>query len=220
MITLIDYKEEMMSLLNQEIKDQLKDHFSAISQKVNMKLFVNDCESCEDTKGLLEDVSSLNDKIELEVLDLGSDLAKSLEVDHAPVILFVDDEGQDLRARFNGIPAGHEFSAFITTLSEVGGNGQDLPQEFISRVEAIDQPTDIKVFVTLGCPHCSGAVAKAHKLALMNKNIKAQMIEAGTFPELADKYSVSSVPKIVINETHELVGNQPIEAFLDTIEGK
>jgi protein-disulfide isomerase len=44
------------------------------------------------------------------------------------------------------------------------------------------------------------------------------MIECGTFPELADKYNVSGVPKIVINETNELVGNQPIDMFLDTID--
>ncbi len=44
------------------------------------------------------------------------------------------------------------------------------------------------------------------------------MIEAQTFSELSDKYNVSGVPKIVINEEHDIVGNQPIEKFLETIE--
>jgi protein-disulfide isomerase len=44
------------------------------------------------------------------------------------------------------------------------------------------------------------------------------MIEAQTFYELSEKYNVSGVPKIVINDTIELVGNQPIETFLSSIE--
>jgi len=44
------------------------------------------------------------------------------------------------------------------------------------------------------------------------------MVESSTFQQLAIKYNVSSVPKIVINETHEFVGAQPVSAFLDQIE--
>ena len=36
--------------------------------------------------------------------------------------------------------------------------------------------------------------------------------------ELSEKYNVSSVPKIVINDHFEFVGNQPIEKFLEGIE--
>lgn len=34
----------------------------------------------------------------------------------------------------------------------------------------------------------------------------------------ADKYQVSGVPKIVINDKEELLGNQPLQAFLDAME--
>ncbi len=44
------------------------------------------------------------------------------------------------------------------------------------------------------------------------------MIEAQTFYELSDKFNVSGVPKIVINDEYELIGNQPLEAFMDVIE--
>lgn len=44
------------------------------------------------------------------------------------------------------------------------------------------------------------------------------MIEAQTFYHLSEQYNVSGVPKIVINEKHELLGNQPIEAFLSQLE--
>jgi len=44
------------------------------------------------------------------------------------------------------------------------------------------------------------------------------MIEAETFGELSMKHNVSGVPKIVINDEHDLLGNQPIQEFLNTIE--
>ncbi len=207
-----------MSLLNEEIREQLKDYFSEIKKDIHMHLVVDDCDSCPDTKALLEEVSQLNAHIHLNIHAKDSEVAKRYDIIRTPVIFFTDAQDADLRIRFNGIPAGHEFSAFITTLAEVGDGGETLPDSFVARVNAIDKPVDIKVFVTLGCPHCSGAVAKAHKLALMNPNVRAEMIECGTFPALADQYQVSGVPKIVINETDELIGNQPMDAFLDVIE--
>ncbi len=44
------------------------------------------------------------------------------------------------------------------------------------------------------------------------------MIEANTFGELSQKFNVSGVPKIVFNDGPDLIGNQPIEEFLKTIE--
>ena len=38
------------------------------------------------------------------------------------------------------------------------------------------------------------------------------------FESLSLKYNVSSVPKIIINDKYEFLGNQPIEAFLNEIE--
>ncbi|MEQ8156368.1 MAG: thioredoxin family protein [Clostridiaceae bacterium] len=52
----------------------------------------------------------------------------------------------------------------------------------------------------------------------MNKNIETEMIEAEAFPDLVDLYKISSVPEIIINNKYEILGNQPLKTFLDTIE--
>jgi len=41
------------------------------------------------------------------------------------------------------------------------------------------------------------------------------MVDAGTFPQLAVKYNVSSVPKTVINERIEIIGAEPIEKLIE-----
>jgi predicted DsbA family dithiol-disulfide isomerase len=60
-------------------------------------------------------------------------------------------------------------------------------------------------------------VQLAHKLAYINENIRADGINATEFIPLAQKYNVSSVPKVVINEKVEFVGAMPEEAFVDQV---
>lgn len=211
-----------MKLFTPEIENQLKEIFSGLSQPVTIALFTQEenCPSCADTDGLLTELAALSDKLTLAryTLKEHGELAQKHHVTLAPGIVLLDAAGKDNGIRFSGIPAGHEINSFISALMEVSGAVSPMPEALAARIGAIQKPVDIKVFVTLGCPHCPGAVQKAHKLALMNGGIEAEMIEAQTFSELSDQYGVSSVPKIVINGTQELIGNQPLEAFLDAIE--
>lgn len=44
--------------------------------------------------------------------------------------------------------------------------------------------------------------------------MRADIVEAGEFPELAGRYNVYAVPKVVINDTVEFVGAQLEPQFL------
>jgi glutaredoxin-like protein len=210
-----------MALLNEELQGQLKEVFSAMKNEVTLAVFTKkgDCYSCEETVSFMKEIEALSDKIHLETLDLeeNSDRAKAYNVEMVPSIVMLDAEKNHRGVKFNGIPAGHEINSFIPGILEVSGAGESLPEEFMSQLATVKKPVNIKVFVTLSCPHCPGAVQKAHKLALENEFIDAEMIEAQTFDEISNKFNVSSVPKIVINDQYELIGNQPLEAFLEEI---
>jgi glutaredoxin-like protein len=211
----------MEKMITKDIEKQVKDLFKGLVNPVRIVLFTQDhaeCETCEPTEQLLGEVVELSNKLTLQISPLNSELAKQYDVTLAPAFVLLDHNGEYHRVKFNGIPAGHEFTSFLTALMEMSGAVEDLPEALLDRLAKIDKPVNIKVFVTLMCPHCPGAVQKAHKLAMLNKNITGEMIEAQTFYELSESYRVSGVPKIVINETHELIGNQPIERFLDLIE--
>jgi predicted DsbA family dithiol-disulfide isomerase len=52
-------------------------------------------------------------------------------------------------------------------------------------------------------------VRLAHKLAIESDNIRADMVEAVEFPQLAIRYNVRGVPRIVINETIQIEGAVP-----------
>jgi len=210
-----------MSLLNEEVRGQLSEVFEGMGNEVTIALFTKEdnCETCSDTKSFMEEVSTLSEQLNLEAYDLeeDSEKAEAYNVDKVPAIVLLDADKKYQGVKFYGIPAGHEINSFVTGIMEVSGAGEDLPDDLLEQIKGIDKAVDIKVFVTLSCPHCPGAVAKAHKLALLNDNISGEMIEAQTFSELSEKFDVSGVPKIVINDEFELVGNQPLDKFLEEI---
>jgi len=212
----------MEKLLNKDLQKQVKKILDPMKDPITIVLFTKttDCESCEPTLQIINEVKEISDKIRIKVYDLEKDTAEvaKYNIEMAPSFVILDKDDQYKGVKFNGVPAGHEFNSFLSALVEMSGNESDVPADFAARVAKIDKPVNIKVFVTMSCPHCPGAVQKAHKLAMMNKNVVGEMIEAQTFYELSEKYNVSGVPKIVINDTIELIGNQPIETFLSSIE--
>jgi hypothetical protein len=53
--------------------------------------------------------------------------------------------------------------------------------------------------------------------ALENDLIRADAIDANEFPQLAIKYAIMGVPKIVVNEKVEFVGAVPENMFLEQV---
>lgn len=210
----------MEKLLNEEVALQLKEVFDGMTSDITMVLFTSSdaCESCEPTQQLLSEVSDITTRINLVVKDIKDADAQKYAIERVPSFVVLDQNGDYKGVKFNGIPAGHEINSFVSAIMEMGGVESEVPSDIAQRIAKIDKPVNIKVFVTLSCPHCPGAVQKAHKIAMLNKNVVGEMVEAQTFYELSSKFNVSGVPKIIINDSLELVGNQPIEAFLAQIE--
>ena len=211
----------MGKLFNEEVASQIKGVLAQMKNEITIKLFIDGkCDTCLETKQLLEETKTLSDKINLVVHEINEskEEAEKYDITLTPTFIILDDKGTYSGVRFSGFPGGYEINSFVSSLLEMSGLRHEFPQEVVDRVAKIKEPIDIKVFVTLGCPHCPGAVETAHRLAMLNSNIKATMIESQTFMELARIHKVSSVPKIVFNDALDLLGNQPVEAFLDEIE--
>lgn len=57
----------------------------------------------------------------------------------------------------------------------------------------------------------------AHQLAVEGDRIISDVIEIQEFPDLAQHYAVTGVPKIVVNDQIELIGAQPESALLSAV---
>jgi predicted DsbA family dithiol-disulfide isomerase len=52
-------------------------------------------------------------------------------------------------------------------------------------------------------------------MAFANPHITAVAVEATEFPDLARRYRVSGVPKTIINDSGEILGALPPDAFIE-----
>ena len=177
-----------------------------------------ECEYCKETRELVDEISSLTDKIKLQVLDLIKDKEKAAEygVDKVPAIVIEGSKKSGVK--FYGVPAGYEFNTLIKDIVLASRGETELTAETKRRLSDIKKPVHVKVFVTPTCPYCPGMVSLAHQFAMENDNITADMIEITEFPQLSVKYNVSGVPKTIINESVEVLGMQPEEEFVRQLE--
>ncbi len=198
-----------MSLIPDDKKELLKNDFKEkLVDPVKIVMFTQEieCRFCSDTRQLVQDLATLNGKITAEIHDFVADAAKAKEygIDKIPAIAIIGKK--DYGVRIYGIPYGYELQTLIEAIINVSKGKTDLSDNTKSILKEVKSPVHIQVFVTLTCPHCPAAAAVAHKLAIESDLVKADVIETSEFPDLAMKYNVIGVPKIVINEKVEFVG--------------
>jgi glutaredoxin-like protein len=211
-----------MSLLSPTDQERLREDLSAMTRPVRLLFFTQtlDCETCLQTRQILDELPALSDKISIEEVNfvLEPDKAAEYGIDRVPAIAIVSqDEGgaeRDSHMRFLGAPAGYEFISLIYAVRLAGGGGSHLSAEGRARVAAVDRPLTMHVFTTPTCPHCPRAVTLAHEMAWANANITAYAVEVTEYPDLARRYHVSGVPKTVVGETVEILGAIPEDDFI------
>ncbi len=201
-----DHKIHVEEKLQKELRDS-----------VRILLFTQEfeCEYCREAHELIQEISSLApDKISVEVYDFVKDTRKAEEfkVDKVPAIAIIGE--RDFGIRYYGIPYGYEFNSFIESVINVSHGTTNLSEETKKKLHSIEKPVHIQVFVTLTCPFCPVAAALAHKFAIESDKVEATVIDVSEFLHLGQKYSVTGVPKIIINERTELVGAVPESQFV------
>lgn len=204
--------DDKKDVLRNELKEKMVDPVSIVmfTQEV-------ECRFCSDTRLLAQEFQTLSDKIKVEVYDFmaDGDKAKQYGIDKIPALAIVGKK--DYGVRIYGIPYGYELQTLVEAIINVSKGITDLSEKTKGILSDVKAPVHIQVFVTLTCPHCPTAAAIAHKLAIECDLVKADVIDSSEFPQLAQKYSVMGVPKIVINEKVEFVGAFSEDLFAEYV---
>ena len=199
----------------------VREVFSRLNNPVKILNFTQtlECQYCRETRELLEEITALSDKLSLEVYNFQIDhsLAEQYGVDKIPATILFSENEPHSRIKFYGIPAGYEFTALLEDIVDISNNKTDLSPEILAGLKKVTWPVHIQVFSTPTCPYCPVAVRTAHRFALLNENIRADMIEAIEFPHLAQKYNVRGVPRSIINENIIIDGAVSEKQFLEKI---
>jgi glutaredoxin-like protein len=143
-------------LLNDQVVDQVKDVFdNQLNQPVEVLFFgqQHDCDYCDDTRQLVEEVTAISPKLSLQVYDLDQhgEIASQYGVEKSPSLVLAAKNGADLTdygVRYLGIPSGHEFSSFIQSLILVSSRDSALNEDTRLALKKLTKPVTLQVFVT------------------------------------------------------------------------
>ena len=145
----------MENLLNDQVISQIKQTFEQLKEPVQILFFgsQDNCETCADTRQLLEEVSAIGEKLSLSIYDLqaDSDMAAKFNVDKAPAIVIAardSDRVINSGIQYSGIPAGHEFGTLINDILLVSSRDSGLSEEVRDFLKNLEKPLHLQVFVT------------------------------------------------------------------------
>ena len=170
---------------------QLNTVFSRMANPLILKLKLDDRPVSRELRGYMEELSSLTDKLSVEISDEGED---------APLVRICRADGSWTGLAFHGVPGGHEFTSFVLGLYNAAGPGQAVDEESLAKIRAIDRNVDMKVLVSLSCTMCPELVTAAQRIAAENGKVTAQVYDLNHYPEIRDRYNVMSVPCLVIGD--------------------
>jgi alkyl hydroperoxide reductase subunit AhpF len=158
-----------MALISATDQERLREMFAEMSRPVRLLFFTQTlgCETCLQTKEILDELPPLSDKVTIDEINLVLDQEKATQygIDRAPGIAVAYQNGSaasgdaesggapsftDSRMRFLGTPSGYEFMALIHAILLAGGRIANLSDEARARVAAIDKPLKLQVFTTPG----------------------------------------------------------------------
>lgn len=214
-------------LLDENIIKQVKELFTDLDHPVKVLFFGSNkenCEYCEETKGLLSEIVAIDDRFSMETYDIetDADIAKQYNITKAPTTVIAavkDDEIINYGVQYAGIPAGHEFTSLVNSMLMVSKQDSGLAPSIREALAKIESPVNLKVFVTPTCPYCPRAVIVAHQMAIESPYVVGEMVEAMEFQELSNQFHVSGVPHTVINDGGgDVVGAVPEDHLMEEIQ--
>ena len=144
-----------MALISPSDQERLRESFAEMTRSVRLLFFTQtlDCETCLQTRQILDELPPLSDKITIEEVNLilEGDTAKAYGIDRVPAIAVTYDENgraADTRIRFLGAPAGYEFISLVQAVLLAGGREPQLSPESRTRLAAVHRPVTMQVFTT------------------------------------------------------------------------
>ncbi len=112
---------------------------------------------------------------------------------------------------YKAVPSQMEFEPFARTLLKLAENEVD------GKLKLEGCRGEIKVFIAPVCPHCAQVVESVNRIAIANPEIKVTVIDVMLYPDLIEKYEITSTPTVIIGDV-KLVGAHSLEELLDWTE--
>ncbi|MCL2222162.1 MAG: thioredoxin family protein [Oscillospiraceae bacterium] len=209
-----------MSYFDDNSIDQIKQVMERISGDVSICAVLEfEGELSEKIREFLCEFSEVTDRVPINIYYKGDNVEVEEKIGTSifPVIALMHGDGLFSGVSFHGIPAGHELESFVLAIYNVAGPGQPISDSLLDRIKSLDKPINVKVGVNLSCTMCPELVQVCQRIAAVNENISAAMLDLQHFPKMRKQYRVMSVPVIIINDEKTVFGKKSIEEVLELL---
>ncbi|MFC6348440.1 FAD-dependent oxidoreductase [Vagococcus carniphilus] len=202
------------------MKEQLKGIFGKLTKSVTL-LHVLDASNPKSVElaSFAKEFSSLSDKMIYRSVDKGEDVAleESIQLTRMPSLAILNENDEFTGIKFSGIPSGHELNSLVLAVYNVGSQGQEIDAAVKERIEQL-KVNKIEICVSLTCHLCPDVVAACQRIASINHNVTAEMIDTSLFPELKKEKKIMSVPAMIINGEKVVFGSKNMDEILAELE--
>ncbi|MEW9796634.1 alkyl hydroperoxide reductase subunit F [Alteromonas sp. CYL-A6] len=190
-------------MLTKEILQALKGYTESMQKDVTFVVQTGEHSKRNELVSFLSDIAGVSDRIKLEERDTNGVLRSAMS-------FLLEADGEDTGIRFSGIPGGHEFNSLVLALLHASGTELKIDNSLKSIVQGVDEELNFEVFISLSCHNCPDVVQALNQFALLNPNIKTEMIDGGVYPQLVEERDIQGVPSVYLNG--ELFANGKVEA--------
>ena len=204
-------------LLDEKLQNELKGIFGKMETAVTLRAVVDMAEEKSREMALfLKTVVSLSDLLTLELYAPEEADGLEFDTDYLPATGLYR-EAHYSGVSFHGVPGGKEMNSFVLALYNLSGPGQEIGKGLLKKIQKIKKETNIKICVSLACHHCPTVVAACQRIAILSPMVEAQMLDANLYPALVEKYGITRVPFVILNDQTTFTGPKTMEEMVGLI---
>lgn len=213
---LIDKIPEESSLVTEVLKKQLLEVLTKLKEELRIVSILDmGNPGCLEMGSFLKAICSLSPRLTVCFKEKGEAplMEKQLNAYMLPVA-GIYKRHTYLGVAFHGTPGGQEINPFVRSLYNAAGPGQPLDPKVEKKIRSLKMKNNLKVCVSLSCHYCPGVVTACQRIALLNHNVEAEMVDARLYDDLVEKFNITRVPAILINDRTLHLGSKDIEEVL------
>ncbi len=200
-------------MLDDNIKGQLTAYLERLKHPIELVANCDDSSGGIEMRELLADITACSAMVSLR---------EDASLNRTPAF-GIAKPGEAPRVTFAAVPMGHEFTSLVLALLQVGGYPPKVEPDIIEAIQALDQPLEFEVFMSLSCHNCPDVVQALDMLAALNPRVRTTVVDGALFQEEVERRDIMAVPMVFLNGQMFSSGRMSIEeilARLDTNSGE
>jgi hypothetical protein len=115
---------------------------------------------------------------------------------------------------FQAAPSGKILESFLKALPPQPPTDKALNHRIAKRLQKIDLPVDLTLYIAPQCPHCPNTLNQLIPLACENRFIRLCIVDAQLFSDKSNKDQVKSVPTLLLDDHFRWSGKIDIDEVL------